>query len=465
MGRGRCPPDLAERFLIDVVSGMSNAELSKKYDRSKRSIRDWKFCLREEGKLQRDLEVPRASVALAITGNYATATSTDRRVRTEDDLRAACGIDRKRWHCYFFECGTYEGFAKNEKKGLSFDRGMITGSVESDGVIVVPMFRTKARFVLKEPEPLRPTIQPMQAAQTYPIEVFSVKASGRALILADPHLGFMWNPPDWRLVPFHNRAVLDAFVQLVSAVKPDVVVVLGDLLDLSTWQDKFARRPGYYHTTQPAIVECHHFLARIRKASPTSEVRAHSGNHDERMDSATLTHLREALELKPANELHLDPVLSVPRLLALQDLGVQWVGGYPDDLSWLGEAVECRHGHIARQKDLTTVTALLERATSHRVCGHIHRDEMVSRRPPLATDTRSITAYCPGCACWTDGRIPGSTSMSNWRNGTGIIDWHGQDASFYHLPMNDGVVVWDGNVYIGSDDVSELQEAYPKWNW
>lgn len=410
----------------------------------------------------------RTGVGWGEQGNYATATSTDGRIRTLEDLCAAAKVDLGQWVLAEngFKVGTYEGWAKKEDIDITFTDGVMDGHRRSKGVIIETLYRTEARFVRRYPVPVKPMVSPIECAVSFERMERHGKAEGRWLLWADPHFGYSWRPPRWELVPFHDRRVLDVLVQLVGAIRPDGVDCLGDILDLTIWTDRFARKPEYYLTTQPAVCEGHWWLRQLREASPGSEFRLHGGNHDDRMGRTMAAHMQDACGLRPGDQVEVPAAMSVPGLLALDALGMEWVPGYPEDVVWLGQAMQTRHGTIARSKTLSTVTKLLEDATVNQACGHIHRDEMASRsfvRQEGKVDF--VTAYCPGCVCHVDGRVPGSTSKSNWRQGLGLVEYAGQRVTITHVPVRDGVAVYGGQVFEARDRVEDLRRDLPEWNW
>ena len=407
-------------------------------------------------------------------GNYATATSTDGRVRTLEDLCAAARVDLGQWVLAEngFKVGTYEGWAKREDKDLTFERGVISGHARSKGVIIETLYRTEGRFVRRYPVPVKPMVQPVECPVSFSRSdgdcraSLAARAEGRWLLWADPHFGYSWRPPQWELVPFHDRRVLDVMLQVAEAVQPDGVDVLGDILDLTIWTERYARKPEYYLTTQPAVCEAHWWFRQLREVCPESEIRLHGGNHDDRMDRTMAAHMQDACGLRPADQVEVPAAMSVPGLLALDQLGMEWVPGYPEDICWLGQAMQTRHGAIARTKTLATVTKLLEDATVNQACGHIHRDEMASRafvRQEGKVDF--VTAYCPGCACHVDGRVPGSTSKSNWRQGLGLVEYAGSRVTITHIPVRDGTAVYGGQVFEARDRVEDLRRDLPEWKW
>jgi UDP-2,3-diacylglucosamine pyrophosphatase LpxH len=74
-------------------------------------------------------------------------------------------------------------------------------------------------------------------------------------------------------------------------VQPDTVVINGDWLDMSEWSDKFAREPGFFFTTQPALFECHYWLQKLRRTLPNARIVYIEGNHEIRLKNSMTSHL------------------------------------------------------------------------------------------------------------------------------------------------------------------------------
>ena len=84
---------------------------------------------------------------------------------------------------------------------------------------------------------------------------------------------------------------------------------------------------------------------------------------------------------------------------------------------------------------------------------------------PAEGGRRTITGYCPGCACHVDGRVPAARTRTKWRQGFGLIHWHGQHAGFEHVPVWNGKAVWRGRAYEARDTVPGLRADLPDWPW
>lgn len=399
-------------------------------------------------------------------GNYGELfVTTSQRIRSLEDLCLAFGIDQDVWLNTFFEAGTYEGFAKREDKDLTFTNGTIDGHARSQGLIIAPMFRTKARFVRREPVPLHPAVQPIECPVTFP-QPRPPDTSGvrRALIYADPQYGYKRDLRSGALDPFHDRRALSIVEQVAAHVQPDAIVCAGDILDNPTWTDKFIRSPEFYFTTQPAILEAHRHARRVREACPEAAIYWLEGNHDARIRDALAKHLLEACELRPADEMHLPPVMSPERLLALHKLGIEWVGGYPDGEVFLGP-LRCQHGAKARKPPGATARAIAQDSDVDTVFGHVHRIEMVARQVRTRAGSRTVKTLCPGCVCRTDGAVPGSSRNANWQQGFAVVDYTGDDWAPTFVEIRAGRAVFDGRVWVGEDGIDALRADLPEWNW
>ena len=405
-------------------------------------------------------------------GNYARAQATSAHINTLPALLAECGVDLTVWRVQKWGVGhkSWEMGAKLVESDLQFDEGKISGWKQDKGLGKLPLegWSIWANFIRIKPLPLYPTIQPVACTVTFRAPPVP-KAGGlcRALVFADPHVGFLKDTRNAKLEPFHDRRALDLVLQLASAVQPDRIDCLGDLLDFAEWTDRFLRSPEFYATTQPSILEAHWWLRQLRRSCPDAAISLHEGNHEGRMNKQVLTHLRAASDLRPADEMDLPPALTPQRLLALHKLGIEWHGDYPDDEHWLGQGLKLAHGDIARGEPGATTAAIIKKAYTSEIVGHIHRREMASRTIYEQGRARTITAYCPGCVCRIDGIVPGTRSKQQWQQGLAIVEYNpaGDQVSRYDIEISDGIALWGGKQYEGRDRVSDLPGDLPGWNW
>jgi len=399
--------------------------------------------------------------------NTITAESKSPRIKTLEQLLEACEVDLNVWRVERYIVNKWEVGAKEEHTDLAFDNGVMTGAVKKEGLLVHPLFQVKAWLVRIEPEPIFPALQPVASNITVCDSPEPIRRNiRRSLIWADPHFGFTRDLRTGHLTPFHDRRTLDVILQIAQVAQPDRIDCLGDLLDLPEWTDKFLRSPEFYHTTQPAVLEAHWWLAQLRLTAPNAAIAVHEGNHDRRLDDAIVKHLRAAYDLRAADELDLPPAFSVPKLLALHQLGIRWVDDYPNDEDWLNDGVRLAHGDKAQVQG-NTAKAVVNSADVTEIFGHIHRIEWVSRTQYRRDGQSIIAGFCPGCTCYIDGRVPGKTSQQQWQNGCAIVDYEA-DGSLYAIHpivIDDGRAVWDGQLFVAQDRLDEIRDAWPEWEW
>lgn len=282
----------------------------------------------------------------------------------------------------------------------------------------------------------------------------------RVVILPDPQFGFL-KDVHGELHPFHDPEATAASITFLRAAKPDKVVILGDTVDLPV-MSKYKTHPSYEGLMNPTLRACTEWLAAVRKAvGDECEIHMLEGNHDLRMQDYIMMNAKEAFGVKRA----LDPpdswpVLSIPNLLCLEELGVKYVPGYPICRVELAPNLVAIHGKKLKLKQVIT---------DEKVCavqGHTHHAgvEYYQYRSDKATRQQRWVAS-PGCLCRTDGAVPGVNHAidprshqpidhpQDWQQGLGIIEYH-EDGSttpiYEHAPIEGGVLRWRGREFTGS---------------
>lgn len=323
----------------------------------------------------------------------------------------------------------------------------------------------KANFIKAEPQPFFPVIQPVTIGVQYaPPPEPKRDGIGTSFIFADPHFGFSKDIKTAQLTPFHDRKALDLCLQLVAAIKPDRVDILGDWLDMAEWTDKFMKDPEFYWTTQPALLESSWWLTQIRATLPEAHISLHQGNHDMRLDDAIKAHLPAAYQLKAVNEIDLPPALSLPKLLALHELQVEWVPDYPYDRSYLNNRLSVEHGERALSPGMTA-SRIVKDSTETVIFGHIHRREMLTRSIQGREGAYSITGFCPACICHIDGRVPGSSPREQWQNGAAFVEYEigGDYHNLTPIFMEHSRCVFGGQMFEGRDRTDEIKSSMDGW--
>jgi hypothetical protein len=268
----------------------------------------------------------------------------------------------------------------------------------------------------------------------------------RLLVLPDPQIGYSLDHAG-QPEAFHDDAALDVAVTLARTVRPDAICCLGDLLDLPA-VSKYRKLPSWALMTQAAIDRAHDWLAALSAIAPVDLI---EGNHDARLMHYVLDNAAAAFGLKRANAPKDWPTLSVPYLLRLDELGVNYLGGYPVGIAWYAPNLACIHG---------TKLKMSQVLDDERVCvvqGHTHKAAVAYKQRLTMHGPSLMWAASPGCLCRTDGAVPGVNVGHDQRTGRSINrpqDWHqgcavvtfdptGERLPVYEfVPINSGTARW-----------------------
>lgn len=436
--------------------GMTQIQLNGRLVRAKRKLQSGK----KRGKKR---------ATMVGDGNTLVLTSAPSdRILGLDELLAVFGVDLDTWIVDHWMANNWESFRKDIDKDITFTQGVMDGHVVDDGgVNIVPLFQTKAWLVRKSPIALEPVVTPVALNVTrYKKSRTKSNLDGLnvALVIPDLHFGFERDLMTNKLINFHDRDYLAVVLAMINDIHPDVIVLLGDNLDLADWSDKFVRSPGFYFTTQPAINELAWWLAQIRLACPDAEIYYIEGNHEKRMEDSIIGHMAASYHLTPANENITLPAMSIPRLLDLEALDIKWVGNYPDGMVWLNEGLRCVHGDKARSIPGGSARAILESTEVDIIFGHVHRKEIMTKTRHTPHGSRVIKAICPGFGGRLDYVIPGHTNTQNWSQGLAVAYY---DNAAYNsveaVDVKDGLAIYGGKLYESDLNMARLR-AEVNWN-
>jgi hypothetical protein len=412
---------------------------------------------------------PRQPPAFKQAGNYGYVSAVSEEIRTVPQLLEAAEVDLEVWQEKNSGVRSWGVFAKKERSDLRWENGSIVeGYARKEGLEMATLFSVWADLIRREPIAFHPVIHPVEISASYEAPAPTLRPGdlARSLIVADPQVGFERDLRSARLRPFHDRRVLDLALQIAVLASVDRIDWIGDLMDMTDWTTKYTRAPGFYWCTQPAIEELHWWLGQFRVALPDAEIVLYEGNHGARLRDAVLNHLPAAYELRPADELELPPVLSLPRLLALHQLGIRWVGDHPDEIDWLNDGVALCHGDVTSSTPGGTARKFLEDAAGTFIFGHQHRREWAAVTLTARSGRFEVEAFCPGCVCHTDGRVPGTKARQNWQQGLALVDYQVGGRAYEITPIRivEGRAIWDGQWLEARDRLDALQEALD-WQW
>lgn len=277
-----------------------------------------------------------------------------------------------------------------------------------------------------------------------------------AVILPDPQIGYRRDLDNLEaLDAFHDEAAMSVALDVVAELEPDLIVNLGDKLDLAEI-GRWVKEPGFQRTTQATINRGHLFLAEQRARAPKAAIRYLEGNHEARLPRWVMENAGWAFGLRRACLPDSWPVLSVPDLLRLDALGVEYVSGYPAGITWINDRLACVHGSKVRSSG-STAAAVIDDERVSVIFGHVHRIELQHKTRRTRHGGRSSLAASPGCLCRIDGAVPstkGGTdplgrpvqAVENWQHGVAVVTYQDGDAPFSLelVPIHDGSAILRG---------------------
>lgn len=279
-------------------------------------------------------------------------------------------------------------------------------------------------------------------------EVTSTKPRTTAmsvLCIPDMHFGYAELTPG-TLDTLHDERAAAVMLAIAREYQPATIVVLGDLLDLAPFS-RFVVDPRYTRVSQHAIQAAYAFLASLRAACPRAKIVLLEGNHEARIAKHLSQQAPEIVGLTRAeNEGEVGmPVLSVPYLLRLEDLRIEYVGPY--GRSWWWDGVRYMHGELIGSSGGLTAAKLLAAYHEPVVCGHVHRAELAWRTTAAADGVRHHWAMSCGTGARLDGVVPGH-AHPDWQHAVGCV-WFGQQPAVYVI--RDGVCSVDGRLFAAEE--------------
>lgn len=367
-------------------------------------------------------------------------------IRNLDELIKACKINLDEWIIDRHVVNKWEVGVKSKEVG----------------VVVQPLFQVKAWLRRRTPDlQVFPPIKKL-SFQISPVKM-EVKApdSGLrvALIFGDAQAAYKRDSKTGRFIPFHDRKAMSVVLKTAIMTRPSVIIINGDMFDLPDWTDKYIHSPECAQTLQAALVEMGWWLAQIRQYCPKSTMVYLPGNHEERMEKMLLRHLPAAWGIKKVDPKKHDiaayAAMSIPSLLDLASLRIEWIGQYPGASFWLNGDTRVTHGERVASGSSTT-SQIVKGSTYNEICGHIHRIEMSYRTIHRASEQKCIYAASFGTLSRIDGIVPAGSSRVDWQTGFGLVYYNSNVSVPYSIPVLEGQALVGHHLIKGEDFTKDL---------
>ena len=363
-----------------------------------------------------------SSVVEELNYTYVTDNITTGKAPTLDSLLDKFEISEDIWKVTNFKVNQWDVSAKEEINGK---------------IIWNTHTNYQARASLVRKIPVKCDFPPVQGASVSDIS-FNVKIPTRDLkldvILPDAQVGFKRDL---------NTGVLTPLKEL----KPNRIIMLGDMLDLPDWSTHYVRSPEFYFTTQPSLDWLASWISELR---PYCEEMVYiEGNHEKRMIDSIVQNTIQAYGIKPANEPEVPDLMSVPYMLGLHKIGVEYIGNYPHGEFYINDNLVCIHGNKVGAKSGQSVMKMLDSPRISVVQGHVHRLEMGHKTVWTHGNPKIYQAISCGTLARIDGIVPGGGTRYNWQQGIGIVEYDEERFQIDTVGIYNGKSIFRGKAYNG----------------
>lgn len=310
-----------------------------------------------------------------------------------------------------------------------------------------------------ESGPAWPVVQPGPSIKLPARKISQSNTEGYkvAVILPDMQIGY-FRSANGELEATHDEKALDIALAITKKLNPDLIVMVGDNLDLPEF-GKYRLSSAYALTTQASIDRATTLCAQLRDAAPNAEIKWLAGNHEERLVNFVLDNAKAAFGIRRGNTPDSWPCLSVPYLCRFDDYGIDYIPGYPAGQYWINQRLRVIHGTKVRSNGSTAHAYLGTEKTSV-LYGHIHRREWAERSREDYDGAKTIMAASPGTLAKCDGSVPSTkgsidldgrpmTIVEDWQQGIGVVTFVPGDGEFWYeqVPFHNGSAMYRGKLY------------------
>jgi UDP-2,3-diacylglucosamine pyrophosphatase LpxH len=352
------------------------------------------------------------------------------------------------------DIGRVEKIRFNEYQGLvKGENGPEVVDLEATSIVIAPKHTIAPKWPLvQQPDPV--TISPFHGLRRVSISSPSIYKT--AVIIPDPQFGYWRDIQTGALNPYHDETALDVVLRAIEKLDPALIIELGDIMDLPEY-GKYQQEPAFAQTTNVSLTAAYRFLARQRFLAPNAEIRFMEGNHDRRMQNYIIQNAKAAFAIQRADSPEEWPVMSVPYLLRLEELNVQYLPGYPANITWVNDNLACIHGAKVRSSG-STAAAVIDDERVSVIFGHVHRIELQHKTRQTRAGGKSNFAASLGCLSKIDGTVPSTKgavdpfgrpvqNVENWQQAFGVVTYKEGDGPFHLeiVPIHSGQALFRGS--------------------
>lgn len=229
------------------------------------------------------------------------------------------------------------------------------------------------------------------------------KQQHRRIVLPDLH------------VPFHDKKLLDCWLERLAGTWWDGIDIIGDFLDCYTLS-RFDTNPQRKVNFQTEVDQGRAILEQIIfGTSPPRDIRYSEGNHEDRLRKVLWGNCKALAGLRN---------LTIPEILGLDDLNIQWhsiENPYKIGDLWY------THGDLLRHQAGMSARAKSDAMNCSVMIGHTHRQGSCPKTSPNGT------LYAYECGHMADqSQLDYARSIYNWQLGWAEVTFY-RDNNTHHV--------------------------------
>jgi metallophosphoesterase superfamily enzyme len=207
--------------------------------------------------------------------------------------------------------------------------------------------------------------------------------------------------------PFEDKKVMRLVLNFVDELKPDGVILNGDVVDCYSISD-FDKAPLSKATLEKEIRCAEGLMARLSKVPQKVWI---GGNHEDRLRRHVWKNPKLIGNLDPASRERVVAALDFPEVFSLASYGFTWL---PYGATFNLGKLLVTHGSVVSKHSGQTARAHLDKYGTSVLIGHTHRGGTYYKR-----DVRGVHIAVENyCLCRLD---PEYVQNPNWQQGFSVV--------------------------------------------
>ena len=260
------------------------------------------------------------------------------------------------------------------------------------------------------------------------------------------------------MIALHDERKMATARAIARYCMPDIIVNLGDNIDLPDFSKFAPDSDHFYRTLAPSLQGVHDYYAQLRADNPNARIVEVSSNHNERFNKAILRQMPQLYNVKRPGDDSKYPVASYAYMANLEHVGVEFIDGYP-----AGELVIPRIGKAALRFAHGTETSSPSSSAASKAMknnpytfnfqGHSHTESSAWHTLP---NGEQVGTFVLGALCRSTGIVP---SYHNSVSAGGEVmhhqeNWH---SSIGHIRMYEDGELEVNTIAINKDAVAHYE--------